>query len=460
MEEPRMTFLSKGALLPLLLAAVVTLGNAQTASEIFSLGGKELETHLAQVRFDEKSPREIFHIGINHLGDDSEAAVLRGYLDASLQTIRSGANATQFTSVRQLVKHIQALADAELATVPAYGQAEAKRDTPTRDVACERLLQETPANLVDGMWGNTFAPTSVPKRWQLLVEKIRWEEQGEGVLEKNHAYMWRQLIDEMKFNIPDTESKGFINHKRFSERAFVNPALATAFGRLPGYWPEKLGAIAYFETMSTPFSHRNIQQLRLHGIDPAWYVVHRSIDNPVNGHSADILDAIVDYVEEHANKAVGTDASGSNMTESSLSQRVFTGFLLYETSFTMLESAAQKRIKAGSSCPNPEDGWMLRFVERFARSASKFHKRDVSDSHPNVTRLGELMESAPEDFVQHIAGRCDLVDPSNPAKSKFLTLFDFGGPMYGVATADDRSHIERWVQGLPRPAECSSTGSP
>jgi len=329
---------------------------------------------------------------------------------------------------------------------------------------------------VDGMWANTFAPKSVPKRWQLLVDKIRWEEQGEGVLDKNHAFMWMQLVNDMDFGIPDVESKEFILHKRFSNRSFINPALATAFGHLPGYWPEKLGAIAYFETMSTPFSHRSIQQLRLHGIDPAWYVVHRSIDNPVNGHSATILDAIVDYVESEAGKA--GNRAGKSSAEAQLAQRVFFGFLLYETSFTMLESAAKDRLEAGAMCPgggddedvdlavsaareafNPEEEWMLQFVRRFAQAASKFHKRNVSDLRDaTATRLGELMVSDPEEFLRHIASRCDLVSSSAPAQSRLLTLFDFGGPMYGVATPEDRRHIERWLQG-PLPGSCSRSQS-
>lgn len=269
--------------------------------------------------------------------------------------------------------------------------------------------------------------------------------------------MWRHLVDTMGFGIPEIESKEFIEHKRFSNRAFVNPALATAFGRLPGYWPEKLGAIAYFETMSTPFSHRNIQQLRLHDVDPAWYKVHRSIDNSVNGHSADILEAIIDYVEGEARTAGKEE--GTSSVEATLAQRVLSGYLLYETSFTMLESAVQDRLKAGATCPNPEDEWMLQFVKRFANAASKFHKRNVSDSqNASVTRLGELMVSAPKEFVRHIASRCDLVNPLNPSKSKLLTLFDFDGPMYGVATAEDHQHIERWIRGLS-PGTCPATAA-
>lgn len=430
------------------------MNNAQKASEKFALGERDTETSLAQVSFDGLSPREVFHIGINREDDAKELAVLRGFLEAALAKIRDHprANSTQFNSARQLVKHLRTLADAELATVPAYSEAAARRDAPTKDVVCARLLQETPANLVDGMWANTFTPKSVPKRWQLLVEKIRWDEQGEGVLEKNHPFMWRQLVDNMKFGIPDVESKEFMLHKRFSDRTFVNPALATAFGHLPGYWPEKLGAIAYIEAMSTPLSHRSIQQLRLHGIDPAWYVVHRSVDNSVSGHFATILDAITDYIEGEAYE-VGEKASKSSV-EAELAQRVFLGFLLYETSFTMLESEAMDQVKAGLTCPNPEEEWMLQFVRRFAQAASKFHKRNVSDLHnATPTRLGQLMVSDPEEFICHIASRSDLVNSANPAQSKLLSLFDFGGPMYGVATTEDLQHIERWLQG-PLPRSC------
>merc|ERR1719160_1205545 len=111
----------------------------------------------------------------------------------------------------------------------------------------------------------------------------------------------------------------------------------------------------------------------------------------------------------------------------------------------MLESAAQDRLEAGSRCPNLKDEWMLDFVQRFAQQAKYFHKRNVTGSHNvTVTRLGELMESAPEEFLRHLASRCDLVSALNPAASKLLTLFDFGGPMYGVATPEDRQQIERW----------------
>ena len=135
------------------------------------------------------------------MGAPAEKVVLRRYLEEALAQVRAlqakQRRESTFGSVRQLAAHIRELADAELRTVPGYREAEARRDAPSRDVVCERIRQETPANLVDGMWANTFAPTSVPTRWQLMVEKIRWEEQGEGELEKNHAYMWTQLLSQV-----------------------------------------------------------------------------------------------------------------------------------------------------------------------------------------------------------------------------------------------------------------------
>ena len=62
------------------------------------------------------------------------------------------------------------------------------------------------------MWANTFTPTAVPKKWQLLVEKIRWEEQGEGDLAKNHPYMWQQLTKSIGLSFPEPEAAGFATH--------------------------------------------------------------------------------------------------------------------------------------------------------------------------------------------------------------------------------------------------------
>lgn len=92
---------------------------------------------------------------------------------------------------------------------------------------------------------------------------------------------------------------------------------------------------------------------------------------------------------------------------------------------------------------------MVDFVRRFAAEASFFHKRNVSHEGKGTLRLGELMLSSPADFVRHIAGRCDLVRPDAPVESRLLKLFDFGGPMYGVASSAELRSIEQWIRALP-----------
>ena len=91
--------------------------------------------------------------------------------------------------------------------------------------------------------------------------------------------------------------------------------------------------------MSSPFSHRSAQQLRAHGVDPFWYVVHRSIDNAKTGHSATILDAIVDYVDS----TVGGEAS-----EADLAQRVLAGFMLSPG------SEAHRKVRTGGKSQPPQ----------------------------------------------------------------------------------------------------------
>ena len=111
--------------------------------------------------------------------------------------------------------------------------------------------------------------------------------------------MWQQLTRSIALRFPPAEDAAFSTHAELTDESFVNPALATAFGNLHGYWcaaglrranqlrhgalrlcrlcccaerphtrascaaaptpcaswprccrrPEKLGAIAYFETM-------------------------------------------------------------------------------------------------------------------------------------------------------------------------------------------------------------------
>ena len=486
---------------------------SQISSQYFTLGGNDARLYPI---VDGLKPREVFHVGINFRGEEAEASLLRRYLEEALAQVRAKpkfAEAAAFGSVRQLVSHIRTLADAEMSTVPTYREEAARKDAPSKDVVCERIRQETPANSVDGMWANTFTPTSIPKRWQLLVEKIRcacarglaplrlptvarprrWEEQGEGELEKNHAYIWRQLTRSIGLRFPQTEDAAFAAHAELADESFVNPALATAFANLHGYWPEKLGAIAYFETMSSPFSHRSAQQLRLYGVDPSFYVVHRSIDNAKNGHAATILEAIVDYVDStaygastaarggrlgaagEASGAQPIHASGAGApgapSEAELVARVFAGFLLYELSFSMLDAVAATRLAEGATCPDEDFEWMVGFVRRFADEASPFHKRNVTsppaavavqadgsavdEPAPHV-RLGELMLEDPAAFVRHVSERCDLINAGVPESSKLLRYFGFGGPMYGVATADDLQHIERWIRSVARRGSCGA----
>ena len=241
-----------------------------------------------------------------------------------------------------------------------------------------------------------------------------------------------------------------------------------------GFWPEKLGAIAYFETMSSPFSHRSAWQLREHGIDPSFYLVHRSIDNAKSGHAASILEAIVDYVDSTAYPTTSGASASQVPSEAELVSRVFAGFLLYELSFGMLDSAAERRLAEGSTCPDIEAAWMVSFVSRFAKEASPFHKRQVPRPPPGAAspamspaaagepsggaapaaaegeavRLGALMKADPAAFVRHLSSRCDLLDASAPENSKLLSYFSEAGPMYGVATADDLWHIERWIRSV------------
>ena len=129
------------------------------------------------------------------------------------------------------------------------------------------------------------------------------------------------------------------------------------------------------------------------------------------------------------------------------------------------------RLAEGATCPDEDFEWMVGFVRRFADEASPFHKRNVTsppaavavqadgsvvdEPAPHV-RLGELMHEDPAAFVRHVSERCDLINAGAPQSSKLLRYFGFGGPMYGVATADDLQHIERWIRSVARRGSCGA----
>lgn len=288
-----------------------------------------------------------------------------------------------------------------------------------------------------------FVPGAVPKPYTLIVDKIRFEEQGEGDLSKNHPYMWMRTAASVGYAFPPVESSDFAQRADFDDKAFWNAALSASVGRLPNWIPETLGMIAFLEMRSSAPCHKQIQNMKWHGLDFSYYQVHRSIDNPHDGHGAQILQAIDAYVSE----------AGSSEEETERVRRIYRGYHAFEFTIDAIDEAVEHRLPTGG-CPNASsagadpqsvghDGerrsgegqgsaerviaitqGMERFVERHA-FAHVFHKG-----------MTKNMLQQPSRMVQYLRERCDLFLPGDIEATKFLRLFRHGSPMYGVGASE------------------------
>lgn len=306
-------------------------------------------------------------------------------------------------------------------------------------------------NMVDGMWANTFVPDAVPKPWVVIVDKIRFEEQGEGDLAKNHPYMWNRTAASVGFAFPPVAAEAFALHPGFDDRAFWNAALTASVGRLHGWVPEKLGMIAFVEMSSSSPCHKQIQHMKAHGLDFSYYQVHRSIDNPHSGHGAQIFEAIKGYLSE---------ASGVGQ-ERDWSQRVCRGYHAFEYTIDAIDAAVAERTPSGG-CPKPSTPSSTCTASAATVPATEeHHARIVRDMEHFVERYPQAhlfhrgeprrLLQQPGEMVRYLMQRCELFRPGETSATGFMRLFAPGGPMYGIgSTSEDRSVLSEFASMVQR----------
>lgn len=295
-------------------------------------------------------------------------------------------------------------------------------------------------NMVDGMWANTFVPDAEPGSWNLIVDRIRYEEQGEGNLSKNHPLMWQLTAASVGYRFPPTNSLAFAYDKGFADTSFLNPALTASVGRVPGWVAEKLGMIAFLEMRSSAPCHVQIQHMKVHSLDFSYYQVHRSIDNPHDGHGAQILDAITAYLLD----------SHDEKDEVDRVQRILRGYHAFEFTIDIIDAAVERMLEGGG-CPT-------QIVSREVPPAhtptkdtfvngSSMVKFLAKHSHAFAFHRGQTRRALqnPEHMMSYLMERCDLFQAGGVEHTKFLKLFRHGGPMYGVGDDADRAALREFA---------------
>lgn len=162
------------------------------------------------------------------------------------------------------------------------------------------VLQLAPSILVDGCW-----LAAVPTASENLGEverhllQIYADELGNGRPERNHANVYRRLLESLSLTVPEFETEDFARDTRFIDAAFEFPVYMLAIGLLKDrYFPELLGLNLAIELSGLGAGYMQAADiLRHHGIDPTIVQLHQTIDNLACGHSARARDAILLYLD-------------------------------------------------------------------------------------------------------------------------------------------------------------------
>lgn len=166
------------------------------------------------------------------------------------------------------------------------------------------IEQLAPAILTDGCWlqqTNRLFYTSHHTIGALLY-RIFDDENGNGILEQNHPYIYHQLLKSLDIDLPPIYEQSFCRRPAFIDNAFDIPVYLMSIAQFPqDFLPELLGLNMAIELSGLGRVYLRLsQELQYWGIDPTIVSVHITIDNLASGHAALSRNAIQLYLDQIA----------------------------------------------------------------------------------------------------------------------------------------------------------------
>ena len=162
------------------------------------------------------------------------------------------------------------------------------------------IEQIAPMILIDGCWvQNSLMLQNINPEICDILFSIYCDEIGNGKLERNHPYIFQQLLDSLSIKLPTIHSKDFVKHSGFINSAFDLPVYMLALSSHPAeFLPELLGLNMAIELSGLGKSYmRLVDDWNYWGIDSSIANIHISIDNYVSGHTFLAKKAIQLYMD-------------------------------------------------------------------------------------------------------------------------------------------------------------------
>jgi Iron-containing redox enzyme len=308
------------------------------------------------------------------------------------------------------------------------------------------LIQRAPVTYVDGAWlghihrvTTPFALRAVTKSaWQVMSEEL-----GDGNLAKNHAHIYRCLMDDLGAGLPDADSAEFIQpscglNEPEVWKAAVSQLLISLFPQ--EFLPEILAFNMQFECLTWD-TMRAVKELKELSLDNYYFLLHISIDNADTGHTAMAAQVVIDYLQ-HVLAEHGEAATQQAW------KRVQVGYLLSEKFSVQREPQSNT-----ANIRNRYATELIKIIKAKAQVAQKLHC--ASKMNIGSRRLVDWLdadvfasEQQQKTFLEALSKTRPWIRAGDSAGSKFIQELSRNGKMFGAFTEAEVEVMKNWINAL------------
>jgi hypothetical protein len=171
----------------------------------------------------------------------------------------------------------------------------------TKDQVIRSSVQLCPMVFIDGAWlQKAGSAVSCGTPIGSLLYHIYSDELGNGSTELNHPNVYRELMKQMKVNLPRFEDRAFSASQKFDDSSFEVPVFWLCISQFPKrFLPELLGLNLAMELSGVGGSYRSASDMLKHyGFDPHFIDLHNTIDNVSTGHTAMATTAVKLHMDD------------------------------------------------------------------------------------------------------------------------------------------------------------------
>lgn len=309
-----------------------------------------------------------------------------------------------------------------------------------REAARQWIKENAPLQLVDGAWvarvhnvTTPFALRNITKdAWQTYCEEL-----GDGDLQKNHCYIYRELLGSVGFHFPDQNSEDFIHsrHELDNDRIWRASAGHLLISLFPNdFLPEILGFNLHYETLA-PQTLKAAKELPEFDISGYYFAVHICIDNADSGHSA-MAEATIRHYIEHVQRT-------GEMNVDEAWKRVQAGFLLSEyldgdEHISKYRDAVADMIHNKASLAG----------QVHCSSKARIGGRQLSDWFSTPMLSENSSHAWKNDFVGALARSKPWVYAGDSERGLLLKELSWQGRMFGAFTHGEIQCLRLWIDLL------------